>query len=202
MNEGKIWGDFPSKSAIHCLELFKKYKIKRVLVPGAGYGRHTKLFSENEYQVMGIEISKVALTISKEFDSQTEFVQGSVLDMNEWKEKFDAIYCFNVLHLFSKENRRLFISDCYKLLSSGGFCFFTVFSDEDPSFGKGKENESYTFESKPGRPTHYFTEIDLLDHFQDYYILERGVIEEPEDHSNRGPHTHILRYIFAQKSKD
>ena len=80
-----------------------------------------------------------------------------------------------------------------------GFAFFTVFSEEEPSFGKGKELELNTFESKPGRPTHYFTEEDLNEQFKDYNILEAGIIEEQENHGEKGPHIHKLRYIFAQK---
>ena len=44
---GKIRDTEPSKTAIHVLSLFKKYDIKNILIPGAGYGRHTKFFSTN-----------------------------------------------------------------------------------------------------------------------------------------------------------
>ena len=43
---GKIWGEIPSKTAIHALELFKRYGVNKILVPGAGYGRNTKLFTD------------------------------------------------------------------------------------------------------------------------------------------------------------
>ena len=59
--------------------------------------------------------------------------------------------------------------------------------------------EENTFESKLGRPTHYFSQKDLLEHFKNYFIIETGIIEDQENHSETGPHTHILRYIFAQK---
>ena len=41
-HESKIWGDAPSDSATYALKLFRQYPIKRVLVPGAGYGRDRK----------------------------------------------------------------------------------------------------------------------------------------------------------------
>lgn len=200
-NEGKIWGDLPSKSAMHCLELFKKYNIKEILVPGSGYGRHTKLFSKNRYHVTGIEISETAFELSKKFDLKTKFINYSVLEMDDRIEKFDAIFCFNVLHLFTRDDRIIFLKNCYNHLSPEGFCFFTVFSDKESSFGKGKEIEKYTFESKPGRPTHFFTEADLIQHFKLYHLLDTGIIEEPENHGDRGAHIHLLRYIFAQKLK-
>ena len=112
---------------------------------------------------------------------------------------FDAIYCFNTLHLFLANERQKLLEICLDLITKGGFVFFTVFSEEESSYGKGKELEECTFESKIGRPTHYFTEPDLIKHFKDYNIIETGIIEEQENHGDRGPHTHNLRYILAQK---
>ena len=196
---GKIWGDLPSRSALYCLDLFKKQKIKDILVLGSGYGRHTKLFSENKYQVVGIEISETAIDLSKKFDPKSKFINCSVLEMDELSKNFDAIFCFNVLHLFTIDDRKKFLSNCYKKLTPKGICFFTVFSDKETSFGKGREIEKNTFESKPRRPTHYFSEVDLIEHFKDFQLLEQGIIEELENHGERGHHTHVLRYIVTQR---
>ena len=49
-NEGKIWGDLPSKTAQYALELFSKNKVKRILIPGSGYGRNSKLFSASGFK--------------------------------------------------------------------------------------------------------------------------------------------------------
>ena len=197
--EGKIWGESPSKSAFYALKLFKKYKLKKILIPGSGYGRHTKLFSANSYKTVGIEISENAIKIAKKFDPQTTFINGSVMEMVSIDETFDAIYCYNVLHLFLTNERHTFLKKCYDRLNKNGLVFFTVFSEEETSFGKGKELEKHTFESKPWRPTHYFSEDDLINHFKDFNILETDIIKEPENHDENGPHTHILRYIFGQK---
>ena len=75
--------------------------------------------------------------------------------------------------------------------------FFTVFSDKEADFGKGNEVEKNTFESRPGRPAHYFTEDDLKLHFANYEIVETGLMEDPEDHGGK-PHTHALRYICVR----
>lgn len=201
LKEGKIWGELPSRSALYCLKLFKKYNIKNILIPGSGYGRHTKLFSDNGYNVVGIEISETAIELSKKFDLLTNFLNSSVLEMDSFNEKFDAIFCFNTLHLFLKEERTKFLNNCYNILNHRGIVFFTVFSENEPSFGKGKEIERYTYESKPGRPTHYFTETDLAKDFKEFNLLEQGIIEEQENHGTQGSHTHFLRYIFAQKDQ-
>ncbi|MFX1310862.1 MAG: class I SAM-dependent methyltransferase [Promethearchaeota archaeon] len=199
LDKGKIWGTNPSKTAFFALNLFKKYDIKKVLVPGSGYGRHTKLFSANNYKVTGIEISEIGLSIAREFDSKSNFILGSVLDMPFDDEIYDAIFCYNLLHLLLEKQRVLFIEKCYKQLKNTGFMFFSVFSDKEDSFGKGVRIEENTFESKPYRPTHYFTEEDLLQHFHAFSVIETDIIEEKENHGELGPHTHRLRYIFAKK---
>ncbi|MFX0021296.1 MAG: class I SAM-dependent methyltransferase [Candidatus Hermodarchaeota archaeon] len=197
---GKIWGTEPSKTAKYALNLFKNYNIRNVLIPGSGYGRHTKYFSENNYNATGIEISETAVNIAKEFDGKSKYILGSVLDMPFNDIKFDAIFCYNVLHLLLKNQRTLFIEKCYKLLDDKGFAFFAVFSDEEASFGRGIKIEENTFESKPYRPTHYYTEQDLLEEFNIFSAIETGIIEENENHGKLGPHTHRLRYIFTKKN--
>jgi len=87
---------------------------------------------------------------------------------------------------------------CADKLQDNGLMFFTVFSDRDPSFGKGKETAKSTFESRPGRPAHYFAEHTLRDYFKDFKTLEIGITEDSENHGE-GPHTHVLRYILARK---
>ena len=199
LSEGKIWGDFPSKSANIALNLFKKNKVSSILVPGAGYGRNTKLFSDNGFNVVGIEISKIAYDIALHFDSKTTFINGSFLDVSLFDEKYDAIYCFNLLHLFDEANRRQFIMKCKNILRIPGYVYFTVFSEREHTFRKGKEIEPNTYESKLGRPTHYFTEKDLKEHFNKFTIIKTGILKEKENHGKLGAHTHLLRYIFAKR---
>jgi len=196
---GKIWGDKPSMTAIHALELFKLHNINKILVPGAGYGRNTKFFTDANLEVVGIEISETAINIAKKYNPKTQFFQGSVLDMPFDDEKYDGIYSCHFLHLFLEEERISFLKKCYEQLKTKGFAFFVVFSDKDSSFGKGKRVEKNTYESKPWRPVHYFTEPDLRAHFKEYSVIETGIIEDAENHGDLGPHSHILRYIFAQK---
>ena len=197
--EGQIWGDKPSESAIIALEYFKSRKIKSILVPGAGYGRNTRVFSDQNYSVEGIEISKTAFNIAKLFDSKTKFYLGSVLDMPFSKKKYNAIYCFNTLHLFLREERITFIDKCYNQLTRKGFIFFIVFSIEEESYKKGEKLENNTYESKLNRPVHYFTEEDIVEHFNKFLIINIGRVIDKENHGERAFHSHNLLYVFAQK---
>jgi SAM-dependent methyltransferase len=195
--EGKIWGDSPSQSAHDALRLFNANHVQSVLVPGSGYGRNTKLFSTTGMDVTGLEISETAYKIALQFDPRTKFYMGSVLDMSFDQTKYDAIYCFNVLHLFRQAERELFLRQCFSRLKPRGFAYFTVFSDDEDTFGQGNRTEPNTFESKPGRPVHYFTDEDLRGHFRDWQILETGTVRDPENHGGQA-HIHSLRYIFSR----
>ena len=194
--EGMIWGETPSKTAYYALDVFRRHEIRSILVPGSGYGRNTKLFSSAGYEVTGVEISEKACAMAKQFDPASKFYRGSVLDILPNTKKFDAIYCFNVLHLFLEDDRRLFLANCAGKLKTDGLMFFTVFSDKESNYGQAKEVEKNTFETLPGRPAHYYTEDDLLEQFDNFHIKDTGILTDPEDHGGQ-PHTHILRYVLA-----
>jgi SAM-dependent methyltransferase len=198
-DEGYVWGTSPSRSAAVALDLFRRHNVKTILVPGSGYGRNTRLFTEAGFIVTGMELSAVACRLAEDFDPHTRLFHGSVLDMSSIPERYDAIYCFNVLHLLPEGDRETFIRECGEKLRDGGLAYFTAFSDHDPGKGRGKQLGKNTFESRPGRPAHYFSEEALRSYFHNCEVLETGIMEDPEDHGE-GPHTHVLRYILARKS--
>jgi len=197
-SEGWIWGDAPSRTAEQALELFSRHGVRSVLVPGAGYGRNTRLFSAEEMDVTGVEVSGVACEMAQEFDPASQFYQASALDLSFLGGTYDAVYGFNILHLFLHDDRLTFLRQCRERVRPGGLLYFTVFSEREASFGKGAEVEPGTFESKPGRPVHYFTGHDLRDHLPGVRVLTTGLAEDEEDHGEEGPHKHILRYICVQ----
>ena len=45
LDEGRIWGDNPSSTAVYAIDLFKKAGVLEVLCPRAGYGRNTGAFA-------------------------------------------------------------------------------------------------------------------------------------------------------------
>ncbi len=198
--EGRIWGERPSRTAVQAVALFRTYRAQKILVPGAGYGRHTDYFAAGGFTVHGIEISDVAVGLASRAGEGVVYYRGSILDMPFSEDRYDAVYCFNVLHLFRAADRRTFIGKCADQLRPGGVAYFTVFSEKEPTYGKGEKVEEGTYESKPGRPTHYFTEADLRDHFAAFEILETGLAEDQENHGKEGLHTHLLRTITARKA--
>ncbi len=198
--EGRIWGECPSRTAVRAATIFRAHGARKILVPGAGYGRHTDYFAKEGFTVHGIEISDVAVGLAAHAGELVTYYWGSILDMPFSDDTYDAVYCFNVLHLFRAADRRTFIGKCADQLRPRGVICFTVFSEKEPTYGKGEKVEEDTFESKPGRPVHYFTEADLRDHFAAFEILETGLAEDEEKHGEEGLHTHLLRTIAARKA--
>jgi SAM-dependent methyltransferase len=200
-NEGIIWSDNPSKSALFAKDKFKDYSISNILILGIGYGRNARPFIDYGYSVSGIEIADEALKLLKESDIKNKVVdmyQGSVLDMPFDNKKYDAIFSFNILHLFRETERKIIIEKTRDILKPKGLLFFTVMSEFDMDFGKGIELENNTFD-KRGKPVHFFTDLDLKEHFFDFNIIDTGLIDEPEQHGDLGVHVHKCRFIFTTK---
>jgi SAM-dependent methyltransferase len=196
--EGKIWGDTPSRTAHCAIDLFRKAGVRNVLIPGSGYGRNAEAFARAGFEVTGIEISDTALTLAWQGSGKVLYHRGSVLEMPFDNSMYDGIYCFNVLHLFRKHDREVFLRRCREQLKDGGVMFFVVFSDREPSYGTGRMVEENTFESKPGREVHYYSREDLVSEFRGLEILKEGIVEDPEEHGNEGRHIHLLRYICVR----
>lgn len=78
----KMWGWEPANCAVLNLELFKKQGLKKILIPGFGYGRNAKLFIDNGFEVTGIEISESTIDLAKkQFNDSIKIYLGSVYPM-------------------------------------------------------------------------------------------------------------------------
>lgn len=62
--EGRIWGNTPSRTVAYATGLFKKAGVHEVLVPGSGYGRNAVALTQAGFRVAGIEISTTAVTLA------------------------------------------------------------------------------------------------------------------------------------------
>ena len=192
-----IWGETPSRSAEIALSLFREHQVHKILIPGSGYGRNSKLFSTAGFEVTGIEISEEACTLAREHDPATKVYPGSFLDDNFVQDTYEGIYCFNVLQLFLKADRIRFIHKSAQMLAPNGFMFFTGISDQDKSFGQGQESEKNTFAVTPEKILHFFTLDDLKEHFEGFKILETGSFEDQVTHTLYGLKSYQIRYIFV-----
>lgn len=178
-NEGAMWNFEPAESAIIALELFKSEKINRILIPGFGYGRNAKLFLDNGFGVTGIEISKSAIELARSNGLECTIHQGSVTSMPFDNEMYNGIFCYALLHLLNKTERKKFLDKCNNQLVKNGLMLFVVASKDNSLFGNGKYISKDRFEIAKGLRVYFYDCISVLNEFSDLGMTECRDFEEP-----------------------
>ena len=180
-----MWGLEPSASAVIAKDLFLKQNAKNILVPGIGYGRNAKEFTDEGMKVTGIEISETAIELlRKYYGTEMRVYHGSVLDMPFDDLKYDGIFCYALIHLLSKDERRKLIQDCYNQLSPSGNMIFSVISKTAPTYGKGRKISENQYEMVEGAPVYFYDKKSCEAEFGDFGLIEvQEVSEKPPKHS-------------------
>lgn len=178
-NEGAMWKFDPSDSAVIALEIFKIHKIIDILIPGFGYGRNARLFIENGFKVTGIEISESAIDLAKASGLDCKIHLGSVTSMPYDNHQYDGIFCYALLHLLNKRERRIFLKSCYDQLKQGGLMIFVVACKQTSLYGKGKCLSKDRYEISKGLKVFFYDSETVLEEFSDFGITESKDIEEP-----------------------
>jgi 2-polyprenyl-3-methyl-5-hydroxy-6-metoxy-1,4-benzoquinol methylase len=60
-----MWGFEPADTALAAVDLFRRHGLKKILVPGFGYGRNAMALAEDGMEVTGIEISETAIDLAR-----------------------------------------------------------------------------------------------------------------------------------------
>jgi 2-polyprenyl-3-methyl-5-hydroxy-6-metoxy-1,4-benzoquinol methylase len=161
IKERHIWGTEPSNVAVKCKTIFDENDVRDILVMGIGYGRNGRYFVENNFNVDGIEYSEEAINIGKMYCPKINFINGSVLTA-KLNKKYDAIFCYSILHLFQANDRKILIENCIRHCNENGIIIISCCSTKDKAFGIGKKIEENTYEIKPGKIMHFFTEDEII----------------------------------------
>lgn len=188
-----MWGFKPSESAIIAKDCFIENNIKDILIPGIGYGRNAKVFIDNNINVTGIEISKTAIDLARQYGININIYHGSVGDMPFENKLYEGIFSYALIHLLNESEREKFISDCYNQLKQDGYMIFTAVSKKAPMFGKGKKlNESY-YETKDGVKIFFYDSESIKKDFQKYGLVEFSEIDEIDsDNKDKPPMKFLL----------
>lgn len=193
-----MWGFNPSESAIITKNFFVENNIKDILIPGVGYGRNAKVFIDNNISVTGIEISKTAIDLAKQYEINANIYNGSVEDMPFEDKLYEGIFSYALIHLLNESERKKFISNCYNQLKKDGYMIFTAVSKKAPMFGKGKKiNESY-YETMPGVKIFFYDSESIKREFQEYGLVEFFEIDERDsDNKDKAP----IKFLFIKCKK-
>ncbi|WHY96786.1 class I SAM-dependent methyltransferase [Peribacillus simplex] len=194
-----MWGFEPSDSAILTKNFFLEKKVKDILIPGIGYGRNAKVFTDNGINVTGIEISKTAIELARQNGLNLNIFHGSVTDMPFDNKLYDGIFCYALIHLLNNREREKFIKDCYNQLKPNGFMIFTTISKEAPMFGKGKQLGKDYFEIMEGVKMFFYDSDSIRQEFGKYGLVDSSEIVEPHKNMENKP---PFKFIMVKCQKE
>jgi len=199
-NEGAMWKSEPSDSAICTLEYFKKENITKILIPGFGYGRNGRIFIENGFNVTGIEISGSAIDIARKSGIECVIHHGSVTSMPYDNEQFEGIFCYALIHLLNKNERKLFLKSCFGQLKRGGVMIFTTTSKNTGLYGHGRKISKDRFEIAKGLKAYFYDADSIVKEFSDFGLVEYLDIKEPVKFM-KGEEPVKLKYVICRKQE-
>lgn len=136
------------------LKLLNAEKKTTILDIGAGTGRDSKYFADNNLQVMAIDLSDEMVRLCEEKGVKAK--QLDFYNLGEIGEKFDAIWSMNSLLHVEKKNLDLVLENIKKVLKPSGLFYMGVYGGED-SEGIW-ENDIYT----PHRFFSFFTDESII----------------------------------------
>ncbi len=197
----KMWGLEPADSAVAALELFKEYKLNKILIPGFGYGRNAKVFINARFDVTGIEISKTAIGLAKKhFGNSLKVHHGSVSSMPFDQELYNGIFCYALIHLLSEKERKKLIADCYNQLEPNGYMVFVAISKMDSRYGEGRKVSKNTFETKHGATLFFYDSGSVEAEFGPYGLIKSEEINEPKLTIGNKPSQKFLQIICKKEN--
>lgn len=183
-----MWGFEPADSAIDTASLFQHYGLKKILIPGFGYGRNAKIFIDSGCDVTGIEISETAIDLArKHYGDNIKVFHGSVGAMPFDEESYDGIFCYALIHLLDEKERAKLISDCYNQLRPGGYMVFVTISTSDSAYGNGECLSKDRFLTRHGVNLFFYNQESITSEFGEYGLLETKEIEEPAKNVENRP---------------
>ena len=146
----------------------------RILDAGCGVGRYTIPLAMREYDVTGVDISRIAIT---ELDNarlrrnmQMGLAAADIFHLPFRDNSFDAVVAFGVLQHLLEEERSAVLPEFGRVLVPGGTLVIEVLGIEDMRMG-GREVENATFLRSTGSVYHYFNLDEIKDLFSGLEII-------------------------------
>ena len=184
-NDSAFFGENPSDFAQKCYSEFKKYEVKRLLELGCGQGRDTIFFASNGLDVHAIDSSKIAIENIK------QKIRGKNISVHlrnfEARQAlpfdtgyFDAIYSHMFYNMrFTDEELISLFKESSRVLKNSGLLYFSVRSDKDVLYNKGKKIDTNIYEIN-GFQIRFFTKKQIESFLAIYFEL-KNIVESYEE---------------------
>ena len=172
----------PSVESYYLLSRWHDAGFAEYLDLGCGLGRHSVLFGKNGFHVHAFDLSKDAIYRTQKWaeseNLSMDYKNGDMLDLPYPDNKFDCIYCRNVISHTDTEGVKKVIKGIYRVLKKGGECYLTLCSKESRKFRQADwpmvdENTRLKMEEGPEfEVPHFYADYHLIkDFFSDFQIV-------------------------------
>lgn len=204
-NQTEIWRQ-PSIESYYLLNRWSSQEKKEFLDLGCGLGRHSILFGKNNFNVSCFDISEEAIKRTREWADKENLIFdykiGDMLNLPYKDEKFDCIYCRNVISHTDTEGMKKVIKELYRVMKKDGECYLTLGSKD--TFGFKQENwplvdENTRLKMEEGpeyKVPHFYVDYNLAKKlFKDFEIITIYQVIDYHEENNQvfdSYHYHIL----------
>ena len=167
------------------VNLLKDQKAKKILDFGSGSGRHVVHLAKNGFEVIGIDISKTGIEITKEsLTSENLNAELLVRDMTQpipYPDGFfDGVISTQVINHGEKQTIDKIIKEITRVTRLGGIIFITVsIYEENPSIGVSKNKKMIAERTfvpldglEKGMIHYFFTPEELQNSFPGFTLLK------------------------------
>lgn len=204
-DQEEIWKN-PSIESYYLLNRWKSQGKKEFLDLGCGLGRHSILFGKNDFNVNCFDISEKAIKRTKEWaegeNLKFDYNVGDMLKLPYMNDKFDCIYCRNVISHTDTEGMKQVIKELYRVMKNNSECYLTLGSKDTWGFKQEDwplidENTRLRMEEGPEyKIPHFYVDYNLVQElFKDFEIIKiYQVIDYYEDDKGLfdSYHYHVL----------
>jgi SAM-dependent methyltransferase len=195
-DDSAFFGEDPSDFAQKCYSYFKKYGVKRILELGCGQGRDTIFFASKGFDVHAIDASKVAMkNINQKIGQKNISLELRQFEARETlpydSSYFDAVYSHMFYNMrFTDEELDFLFKESNRVLKNNGLLYFSVRSDKDVLYNKGKKIDNNIYEIN-GFQIRFFTKRQIQSFLENYFEIN-NIEESYEEPVN-------LYFVFCSK---
>ena len=168
-----LWGEEPTASAVATAEAFAQAGLKRILIPGFGYGRNARPFVDRGMEVTGIEISETAIALARGLLGPGVTIHHGAVDKMPFDDEiYDGVYCHALVHLLGDRERGQFLADCWAQVRPGGHLVFTAITKTAPTYGVGHRLGPDRFRTKDGVDLFFYDQDSIQAEFGPWGLVE------------------------------